>query len=157
MLRRTALRPKRTYSRDIGPKPLLLSPVRPRGKLDERMQRYLHPRTLLLRDIHVVSVDAAEDGLVGDDNDVLAALELHDDRFETDDDVAVGLTAAVTVVVLVVVAGLEVLGVAVRDFLVGEPVANARIELVERFPFQLVVAVGRSGEEAGGLDGAFEG
>ena len=92
-----------------------------------------------------------------DDYDVFAALEFHDYGFKTDDDVAVGFTAAVAVVVFVVVAGAEVFGVAVGDFLVGEAVADARVELVEGFPFEFVVAFGRGGEVARCLDGAFEG
>ena len=72
---------------------------------------------------------------MGDDYDVFAAFEFHDYGFETDYHVAVGFTAAVAVVVFVVVAGAEVFGVAVGDFLVGEAVADAGVELVERFPF----------------------
>ena len=72
---------------------------------------------------------------MGDDYDVFATLEFHDYGFETDDDVAVGFTAAVAVVVFVIVPSAEVFGVAVGDFLVGEAVADARVELVEGFPF----------------------
>ena len=91
-----------------------------------------------------------------DDYDVLAAFEFHDYGFEADDDVAVGFTAAVAVVVFVVVAGFEVFRVAVGDFLVGEAVADAGVELVEGFPFEFVVAFGGGGEVARCLDGAFE-
>jgi hypothetical protein len=157
MLGTTPLRPKRANGRNIRLKPLFLSMIRLRRQLNERMQRNLHPRTLLLRNIHIVSVDTPKDRLMGNDDDILAALEFHDDRLEADDDVAVALAAAVAVVVLVVVAGAEVFGELVLDLLVGEAVADAGVELVERFPFQLVVALGRFGEEAGGLDGAFEG
>ena len=157
MLRRTPFTPKRAHGGDISLEPLLLGPVRPRRQLDERMQRDLHPRALLLRHIHVVGVDAAQDRLVGDDDDVLAPFEFHDDGFEPDDDVAVGLAAPVAVVVLVVVARLEVFRVAVRNVLVREAVADARVQLVQGLPFELVVALGGGGEEAGGLDGAFEG
>ena len=93
---------------------------------------------------------------MGDDYDVFATFEFHDYGFETDDDVAVGFTAAVAVVIFVVVAGLEVFGVAVGYFLVGEAVANARVELVEGFPFEFVVAFGGGGEVARCLDSAFE-
>lgn len=43
------------------------------------------------------------------------------------------------------------------DFLVGETVTDARVELVEGLPFELVIAFRGGGEEAGRLDGAFEG
>ena len=89
MLRRTPLTPKRANSRDIRLEALFLGTVRPGRQLDERVQRYLHPGALLLRDVHVVSVDAPQHGLVRHDDDVLAALEFHDDGLEPDDDVAV--------------------------------------------------------------------
>ena len=41
--------------------------------------------------------------------------------------------------------------------MIGEAVTDTRVELVEGFPFEFVIAFGRGGEEAGGLDGAFEG
>ena len=61
-----------------------------------------------------------EEGLcyVRDDNDILTPLQFHDDGFEPDDHVTVGLASSVAVVVLVVVAGLEVFGVFLGDFLV---------------------------------------
>lgn len=157
MFRRTAFAPKRAHGRDVGLEALLLGAVGAGRQLDERVQRDLHPGALLLRDVHVVGVDAAEDGLVRDDDDVLAALELHDDGLQPDDHVAVRLPAPITVVVLVVVARLEVLRVAVRDLLVREAVAEARVQLVQRLPFELVVALWGRGEEAGRLDRAFEG
>lgn len=157
MFRRTPFTPKRADGGDVGLKALLLGGVRAGRQLDERVQGHFHPRALLLRDVHVVCVDASQDGLVRDDDDVLATLELHDDGLEPDDHVAVRLPAAVAVVVLVVVARLEVFRVAVRDLLVREAVAEARVELVQRLPFEFVVALWGRGEEAGGLDGALEG
>jgi len=157
MLRTTPLRPKRADSRNIRVEALFLRIVGLGRQLNKRVQGHFHPGTLLLRDVHVVSVDAAQDGLVRDDDDVLAALEFHDDGFEPDDDVAVTLAASVAVVVFVVVTGPEVFGESVFDFLVGEAVADAGIEFVERFPFELVVAFWRLREEARRLDGAFEG
>ena len=90
-------------------------------------------------------------------DDILAALEFHDDGLQPNDDVAVAFAAAIAVIVFVVVAGAKVFRVLIFDFLIGEAVADAGVELVERFPFELVVAFGRLCEEAGGLDGAFEG
>ena len=89
MLRRTPLTPKRADGRDVRLEALLLGTVRPGGQLDERVQRHLHPGALLLRHVHVVGVDAPQHGLVGHDDDVLAALQFHDDGLEPDDDVAV--------------------------------------------------------------------
>lgn len=157
MLGTTPLRPKGADGSNVRLEPLFLSMIRLGRQLDQRMQRNLHPRALLLRHIHIVSVDTPKDSLMGDDDDILAALEFHDDRLEADDDVAVALAAAVAVVVLVVVAGAEVFGELVLDLLVGEAVADAGVELVERFPLEFVVALGRFGEEAGRLNGAFEG
>jgi hypothetical protein len=79
---------------------------------------------------------------VADDEYVLAALEFHYDGLETDDHVAVRLAAAVAVVVLVVVARREVVRVPVLDLLVRQPVADARVQLVEGLPLQLVVVLG---------------
>lgn len=89
MLRRTPLTPKRTDSRNIRIEPLLLRTIRPRGKLDKRMQWYLHPWALFLRYVHVVGVYTPQYGLVGDNDDVLTAFEFHDDGFETDDYVSI--------------------------------------------------------------------
>ena len=90
-------------------------------------------------------------------DDIFAALQLHDDGFEADHHVAVALPASVAVIVFVVVAGAEVVGVLVGDFLVGEAVADAGVELVEGFPFEFVIAFRGGREEARRLDGAFEG
>ena len=90
-------------------------------------------------------------------DDVLASFHLHDDRFETDDNVAVGFAAAVTVVVFVVVAGAEIFRVAVCDLLIGEAVAYAGVELVKGFPFKFGVPGRRGGKEARSLNGAFQG
>lgn len=157
MFRRAPLTSKRAHGRDIRLEALLLRAVRPRGQLDQRVQRHLHPGALLLRHVHVVRVDAPQHGLVRHDEDVLAAFQLHDDGLEPDDHVAVGFPAPVAVVVFVVVPRSEVFGVAVRNLLVGEAIADARVEFVERLPFELVVAFWGRGEESSCLVGAFEG
>ena len=121
------------------------------------MQWHFHPRTLLLRHVHIVGVDAPQDCLVRDNNHIFTPLQLHDDRLQSDDDIAVRFAAPVAVVVLVLVAGREILGVAFGDFLVCETVADARVEFVQGLPFELrIVLVGR-GEEAGSLDGTTKG
>lgn len=104
------------------------------------MQRHLHPGTLLLRHIHIIRIDAPQHSLMRHDDDILTAFQLHDDGLESDDDVTIGFAAAVAVIVFVVVPRFEVFGVLVCDLLVREAVAGAGVELVEGFPFELVVA-----------------
>jgi len=138
MYRLTAFPPPGTDGGNIRAQSLLLRAVRLGCQPYQRVQRHLHPWTLLLRHVLEVGVDAAEDGLVGHDEDVFAALEFHDDGFETDHNIAVRLPAQVTVVVLVIVAGLEVVGIPLFDLGVGEAVANAAVEFVESFPLELL-------------------
>lgn len=115
------------------------------------MQRHLHPRALLLTAPHEISINTPQNSLVRHDEDILAAFQLHDDRFEPDDYVTVGLPSQIAVVVLVVVARFEIGGVLRFNLGVGEAVADARVELVEGFPRELF-----EGQEAGGLRRAFE-
>lgn len=104
------------------------------------MQRHLHPRTLLLRHIHVIRIDAPQHGLMRHDDDILTAFQLHDDRLKSDDYIAIGFSAPVAIVVLVVVSRFEIFGVLVRNLLVREAVAGAGVQFVQGFPFELVVA-----------------
>jgi hypothetical protein len=94
---------------------LKLGAVRLGRQLHQRMQWHLHPGRSLGIDFHEVCVDAAQDCLVGDDEDVLGPLEFHYDWFDADDDIPVRFAASVAVVVFVVVPGLEVLGVGLFD------------------------------------------
>lgn len=89
MLRNTAFSAPGTDGFDAGLVDLLLGAVRTRGQLDERVQGDVEPGGFLLVFFHEVGVDAAEDCLVRDDEDVLAAFQLHDDGLEADHDVAV--------------------------------------------------------------------
>ena len=140
MFRRTPLTPKRADGGNIRFETLFLRAIRPRGQLDQRMQRHLHPGTLLLRHVHVIRVDAPQHGLMRHDDDVLAAFQFHDDRLKSDDDVTIGFSAAVAIVVFIVVSSFEIFGVLVRDLLVGEAVAGAGVQFVQGFPFEFVVA-----------------
>lgn len=135
---------------------LLLGTVSPRGEFNQRMQWNLHPRRFLLRHIHVVCVDAPQHRLMSDDDDVLASLQLHDDRLKPDDHVAITLPASVAIVVFIVITGPEVFRVLVGNFLVRQPIADAGIKLVESFPFQFVVTILRSRQEPRRLDGTFQ-
>ena len=157
MFRRAPFTPERAHGRDVGLEPLLLRAVGPRGQLDQRVQRDLHPGALLLRHIHVVGVDAPEHGLMGHDDDILAAFEFHDDGLQSDDHVTIGFPAPVTIVVLVVVSRFEIFRVLVRNLLICQAVARAGIQFVQGFPFEFVIAFWRRGEKSSGLDCAFEG
>ena len=152
MFRRAAFGAEGADGGDIRLEALFLSTVRSGREFDQRVQGNLHPGGLLLRDIHVVGVDAPQDRLMRDDDDVLAALQLHDDRLEADHDIPVAFAAAVAVIVFVLVARSEVFRVAALDFRVREPVAGAGIEFVERLPFQFVVAFVGFREESSCLD-----
>ena len=82
-------------------------------------------------DIQKTRTDGAEDGLVADDQNVLLAFQFHDDRFESEYEVLVGLAAAVPVMVLVLVAFGKVLRVAfllVRMYCVNECRASSPIQ-----------------------------
>lgn len=134
VLGRAALPPPRADRLDVSLVSLHFGPIRPRCQLDQRVERYGYPGTLFLRLLHKVRINAADDGLMRDDEDVLAALQLHDDGLEADHHVAVAFASTVSVVVLVFVARLEVIGVKVRYLLVRHSVANASVELVESLP-----------------------
>ena len=69
-----------------------------------------------------------------DDEDVLAALQLHDDGLQPRHHVAVAFASTVPVVVLVLVARLEVVRIKIRYLLIRHAVANASVELVEGLP-----------------------
>jgi hypothetical protein len=143
MLRGTALGSPGAHGLDIGLGLLLIGTIRAGCKSDESVKRNREPGTVLLIFLHEVGVDAADDGLVTDDQDILTALKLHDDGLQSDDHVAVRLAASVAVVVLVLVTGLEVLWVAVLDLLVCHAVAEAGVQLVQRLPLELVVVLGQ--------------
>lgn len=119
-----ALASPSTDGRDVGLPPLLDGTVGSRRQLDQRVQRYLHPRGLFLGAAHEISVDAAKHGLVSDNEYVLATLQLHNDGLEADDDVAVGLAAQVAVIVLVCISALEVLGEALFNLGVGQSITD---------------------------------
>lgn len=76
---------------------------------------------------------------MGDDEDVLGPLQLHDDGLQADYDIAIRLAAAVSVVVLVVIAGFKVFRVLVFDVGVREPVTNTSIQLIQSLPLELVI------------------
>ena len=111
----------------------------------------------MLRQVHKVRINAPQYSLMRNDDDILAPLQLHDDRLQADHDVPVRLPAAIPIVVLVLVARGKVLGILSGDLFVGHAVANARVELVEGLPLEFRVGVLGSREEARGANRAAEG
>lgn len=80
--------------------PLLVATIGLGRELDERVKGDLDVWQLVLRESLEEGVEAANDGLVADDKDVILSLKLHDNGLETDDDVSVRFAAAVSVVEL---------------------------------------------------------
>lgn len=151
MLSFAALTSPRADGGNVRFQSLLLRRVRLGSQLDQGVQWDFHPRALLLGDVHEVCVNAPQNRLVRYDQNVFAALELHDDGLQADDYVTVGFAAQVAVVVLVFVALRKVFGVLLLDLGVRQAVTDARVELVESFPFELFKS-----EEACGLDRSFQ-
>ena len=139
---------------DVGEIALLVGAVGAGGELDKAVEGHVHPGAAGVVLLHEVGVDAAEDSLVGDDQDVLGPLELHDDRLQPGHHVPIRLPAPVPVVVLVLVARHEVLRIRVLDLLVRHPVARAGIQFIQRLPLELVVV---GGEVARRLYRSFQG
>jgi hypothetical protein len=174
MFRKTALASPRRHGLNSSLENLLIRSVRTRRQLDQRVQGNVEPRRFLLVLFHEVGVDAAQDGLVRDDEDVFAAFQLHDYGLEPDYDVAVAgwglvsennggrggrwgngkdirFSTPIPIIVFILISGLEILGIQLLDLGIGHVVADAGVQLVKGFPLQLVVFLG---EVAGGCDGA---
>lgn len=128
-----------------------LTAVGPRRQLDEHVEGDLQIGQLLVRLIQKVCEDGPQDRLVGNDENVLLTLHLHDDRLQTQHQIRVRLAAAVAEAELVLVAEGKVLGIGRSDLLVGQAIADARVQLVKGLPVQT-----RMGKMGGGLDGALE-
>ena len=91
---------------------------------------------------------------IRNDNNVLTPFKFHDNRLQSNNDIAVRFAASVPVIVFVIVAGLEVLGELLGNFLVLQSehyrqyavrgkgistwyrhaITHAAVKLVERFP-----------------------
>lgn len=99
-----------------------------------------------MRYIHEVGVDTAQNSLMGDDQDVLAPLQFHDDRLETYHNVAIRLATQIAVVKFVFVALFEIFGILVFDLSICQAVAYTRVKLVQGLPLQFL-----KGQEAGSL------
>lgn len=68
------------------------------------MQGYLDVRQILMGQIVEVCVEATQDRLMSNDQDVFLSLKFHDDGFEANDDVPVRFATAVSVVEFILVA-----------------------------------------------------
>lgn len=75
--------------RDVSLVPLFLRTIGLRCELDQCVQWNVHPGALCLILLHKIGVNAAQDRLMGDDKNILTALELHDDGFKADDNVTI--------------------------------------------------------------------
>lgn len=82
--------------------------------------------------------------------DIFAALKLHDDGLKADDDVAVRFAAQIPVVVFVFITLRKVLGILLFYLCVGQTIANSGVEFVQGFPFELF-----KGQKSRSLYGTF--
>lgn len=119
LCRRTLSTPGR-YCWDIRLVSLLFSTIGARRKFHERMEGHLHPRALVLGKIEEICINAAQDGLMRDNDYVFAAFQFHNNGLEADNDIAVRLPPTIAVIVLVFIAGSKVLRVSLRNLLVGQ-------------------------------------
>ena len=151
-----AFLPKGADGRNVRFEALFLGRVGSWGQLDQRVQRNFHPGGFLLRNVHVIRVYATQHRLMRDDENVFAPLKLHDNRLQPDDNIAVTLPATISVVVLVVVARLEVLGISIGDLLIRQAITHPRIQFIQSLPLEFVESLGRRGQKAGRLNGALQ-
>jgi hypothetical protein len=115
---------------------------------------YSHPRARSLILCHKVGVDASQNSLMSNNEDIFTALQFHDDRLKTNNNITVWLSATVAVVVFILITCRKVLRELLCNFGIGETITNSCIELVESLPLKLVVS---SGKETRGLVGTLEG
>jgi hypothetical protein len=135
--------------RDACLETLLIGTIGARSQLDKRMERdlmmmlalvlgcifssgttYCHPWTLRLVLLLKVSVNAPQDGLVSYDQDVFAALQLHDDGLKTNDDITITLSTTVTVIIFVIVAGDKIFGISLLDLRIGHAITNTGVKFI---------------------------
>src|SRR5436189_5426559 len=110
MPRSAALSSPRRHSWDICLDADLIGAVGARSEFDQCVKWNFHPRTLFLRHVEEIGIDTAKDSLVSDNDNILAALQLHDDWLETDDDITIRFDAPVAEVIFIIIATSEVLG-----------------------------------------------
>lgn len=86
-----------------------------------------HPWRLIGAGIHEICIDASNNGLVGDDDDVVASFQLHNDRLQSNDYIAIRLSTPVSVIVFVLISRRKILRVRLLDFTIRHPIADTRV------------------------------
>lgn len=124
-------------------------------ELHQRVKRNFQPWRLIGAGIHEIGIDASDDGLMGDDDDVVASLQLHDDWLQSNDHVTIGLSTPIPVIIFVLISRREILRIFLLDFTIRHPVAHARVQLVQSFPFELV-PLGLRLQISGSLNRSFQ-
>ena len=109
---------------------LHLASVSDRGQLDHLVQRAFDVWKFGRVLIEKISEETSHDRLMADDQDVLLPLQLHDDGFETSDDVLIRFSPGIPIMVLVLVSLRKVLGKFLLHLLVSHLVADSRVDLV---------------------------
>lgn len=89
MLGRASLATPSAHSRDICRVSDFFGAIGARSELDQRVERYIHPRAFGLVILHEVGIDATKHCLMRNDENVFTALKLHDDGFEANDYISV--------------------------------------------------------------------
>ena len=76
---------------------------------------------------------------MSNDYNVLGTFNLHDNWLKANNDIAIRFTTAVAVIVLILITRFEVFWILFLNLLISQTVANARVNLVESFPFELFI------------------
>ena len=98
-------------SLDVDLEPSLLACIGAGSELDDRVEWNLDVGELFVRVVHKVGVDAAQNGLMSDDQNVALSLQLHDNGLQPKNNIAVRLSSSIAVVELVLISVCKVLGV----------------------------------------------
>jgi hypothetical protein len=139
-------------SLDIDLESPFLAGIRSRGELDDGVERDLEIRKALEGVIHKVGVQAPEDGLVSNDQDVLLSFQIHEHGFQALNYIPVRLAILVPVVVLIVIALGKIFRELFLDLFVCQRICLAGFEFVQCLPSEFFV-----GEVFSGGDGTFLG
>lgn len=76
---------------------------------------------------------------MSNDENILTALQLHDDGLKTNNNITVGLSATIAVVVFIIVTGGKVLRELFLDFGVCETITDTSIKLIKSLPLKLII------------------
>lgn len=89
VFRSASLAAPSAHGRDVCRVPDFFGAVGARCELDKCVKGYIHPRAFGLIVFHEVRIDATKHCLMRNDENVFAALKLHDDGFEANDYISV--------------------------------------------------------------------